>query len=111
MSLTSNRDIQCLNFSHNLINFVPQNLFSNLVSLQKLDLSHNHIHDFDFNVSGLISLVNLNLEDNMISEISEATRKQLIQLAEHIAPQELSLLTCLTINWLAYVQTSLPFPL
>ena len=87
MTLTSNRDIHCLNFSQNLISFVPQNLFSSLVLLQKLDLSHNRIHDFDFNVSGLISLVNLNLEDNMISEIPEATRKQLNQLAEHVAPR------------------------
>ena len=106
MSLTSNRDIQCLNFSHNLIHFVPQNLFSSLVSLQKLDLSHNRLHDFDFNVSGLILLVNLNLEYNKISEISEATRKQLIQLAEHIAPRVITV--DLSNNQLACLCSSIP---
>ena len=33
LSLSSNRNIQILNFAHYLINFVPQNLFSDLVSL------------------------------------------------------------------------------
>ena len=87
VSLSSNRDIQFLSFAYNQINFVPQNLFPNLVSLRQLDLSHNHIHDFDFNISRLYSLENLNLESNMISEIPEATREQLIQLAERIAPR------------------------
>ena len=106
MRLNSNRDIQCLNFSHNLINFVPQNLFSSLVSLQKLDLSHNRIHDFDFNVSGLILLVNLNLEYNKISEIPEATRKQLIHLAKHIAPRVITV--DLSNNQLACLCSSIP---
>ena len=87
VSLNSNTNIQFLNFSHNWINFVPQNFFSNLVSLRKLDLNNNSIHDFDFNISGLYSLENLNLENNQISEIPEATRKQLIQLTERIAPR------------------------
>ena len=89
MSLGSN--IQFLNFSHNQITFVPQNLFSNSVSLQKLDLSHNNIHDFDFDISGLYSLDNLILEYNMISELPDTTRKQLIQLAERIAPRVITL--------------------
>ena len=87
ISLSSNRDIQFLSFAHNEINFVPQNLFSNLVSLQKLDLSNTNIQNFDFNISGLYSLKKMNLENNLISEIPEAARKQLIQLAERIAPQ------------------------
>ena len=110
MMLSSNRDIQFLSFAHNLITCVPKNLFSNLLSLRTLDLSHNHIHDFDFNISGLYSLESLNLENNMISgiqehisglyslenlklknnmisEIQETAREQLIQLAEHITPR------------------------
>ena len=87
VSLSPNRDIQFLNFTHNLITFVPQDLFSNLASLRKLDLSHNNIQNFEFNISGLYSLENLNLEYNMIPEIPEATRKQLIQLTERIAPR------------------------
>ena len=87
VSLSSNGVIQFLNFAHNQINFVPQNVFSNLVSLRQLNLSHNRIHDFDFNISRLYSLENLTLENNMISEIPEATREQLIQLAERIAPR------------------------
>ena len=87
MSLITNREIQFLNFAHNQISFVPPTLFSNLMSLRKLDLSHNHIHDFDFNINELYSLENLNVENNMISEIPEATREQLIQLTEHITPR------------------------
>ena len=106
MSLSSNRHIRCLNYSHNVINFVPQNLFFNLVSLQQLDLSHNRIHDFDFNVSGLISLVNLNLEHNMISKIPEAARKQLNQLAEHVTPRVITI--DLSNNQLDCVCSSIP---
>ena len=87
VSLSSNRGIQFLSFAHNRINFVPQNIFSNLVSLRKLDLSNYRIHDFDFNISKLYSLVNLKLENNMISEIPEAICEQLIQLTERIAPR------------------------
>ena len=58
MSLGAN--IQFLNFSLNLITFVPQNLFSNSLSLLKLDLSHNNIQNFDFNINELHSLENLN---------------------------------------------------
>ena len=104
--LSSNRDIQFLYFAHNQINFVPQNLFSNLGSLQKLDLSNNHIHEFDFNISRLYSLENLNLEYNMISEIPEATRQQLTQFAERIAPRVITV--DLSNNQLVCLCSSIP---
>ena len=104
--LSSNGDIQCLNFAHNQINFLPQNLFSNLLSLRKLDLSNNHIHDFDFNISRLDSLKNLNLENNMISEIPEATHEQLTHLAERITPRVITV--DLSNNQLVCLCSSIP---
>ena len=107
MRLGSNKNIQFLSFAHNLITLVPQNLFSGLVSLKKLDLSHNHIHDFGFNFSGLYSLRKLNVDYNMISYIPEATQKQLIQLAEHIAPRVITV--DLSNNQLACLCSSISF--
>ena len=86
-SIKSVGPIRILSFADNVITSVPYNFFSNLTTLQELDLSHNSIQDFDFNTSGLYSLNNLNLEYNNISDIPEATRQQLIQLVEHVAPQ------------------------
>ena len=86
-SLESVGPIRILNFADNVITSLPYNFFSNVSTLQELDLSHNIIQDFDFNVSALYSLKNLNLEYNMISEIPEATCQELSQLAEHIAPR------------------------
>ena len=83
----ANGSMQNLSFAHNLIRKVNANYFANLVSLRELDLSHNRIERFDFNISGLYSLETLNMEYNMISEIPSATRQQLIQLAERVAPQ------------------------
>ena len=106
LSLSSNRDIQFLSFAQNVITFVPTNLVSDLVSLRKLDLSHNQICNFEFNISGLWSLENLDFGYNMISEIPEATRKQLTLLAEHIAPRVITV--DLSNNQLTCICSSIP---
>ena len=105
-----------LNFANNEITSVPYNFFSNLSTLEELDLGQKSIQDFDFNVSALCSLKNLNLEYNKISEISEATRQQLIQQAEHVAPQIVTVdlsnnslsCSCSSIRYLTFMHQTKP---
>ena len=85
--LKSNGNISFLSFAYNSIQRIPYSIFSHLSTLQKLDLSHNSIQSFDFNLSGLDSLKNLNLQTNEISEVPKATCQQLTQLAERVAPR------------------------
>ena len=115
-SLESVGPIRILNFADNVITSLPYNFFSNVSTLQELDLSHNIIQDFDFNVSALYSLKNLNLEYNMISEIPEATCQELSQLAEHVAPRIVTVdisnnplsCSCLSIYYLTFMNQTKP---
>ena len=87
VTFKSNGNICFLRFAYNSIQRIPYSIFSHLSILQELALSHNSIQTFDFNLSGLYSLRNLNLENNKISEVPEGTFKQLAQLAERVAPR------------------------
>ena len=106
-SVQFSANIQTLSLAYNLISMVPSNLFSKLISLRELDLGHNQIQDFDFNISALHLLEKLSLEYNMLSEIPEVAREQLIQLTEHVAPRVITV--DLSNNQLSCSCSSIPF--
>ena len=117
MRLKSNSThIQNLSFASNDITMIPQNVFSDLVSLHEIDLSNNRIQNFDFNISGLYSLEKLNLEHNTLFEIPEAACQQLRKLAERVAPRVITvdlsnnklLCTCSNILFLTFMKQTKP---
>ena len=115
-SFVSNGNIRVFSFAYNLIQNVPTPLFLELASLHELDLSHNHIEDFDFNISGLHSLENLNMAYNKLSDIPSATQQQLIQLAERVAPRNITVdlsgnplpCSCSNIPYLTFMHQTKP---
>ena len=114
--LKANGNICFLSFAYNSIRRIPYSTFSDLSTLQELDLSDNSIQRFDFNLSGLYSLMNPNLENNKISEIPESTCQQLAQLAELIAPRIITVdlsenplsCSCSNIPFLTFVNQNKP---
>ncbi len=54
-----------LDLSFNRIEFIEENSFSNLKNLQKLDLSHNYLKNFDPQFVALIESTEYNIKNNL----------------------------------------------
>ncbi|KAH3815083.1 hypothetical protein DPMN_143602 [Dreissena polymorpha] len=66
--------LETINMSKNRIYSLTSSLFSQCVSLQKIDLSENYLDIFDLNLHNLRNLSVLNLRNNRLQTLSEPVR-------------------------------------
>ncbi|XP_048244545.1 toll-like receptor 4 [Haliotis rufescens] len=69
--------LEFLNLSLNRIQFLPVNVFRNLVSLKNLNLSENSITKLKVKVSHMTNLTSLNLSSNQIPSLNHMFMSQL----------------------------------
>ena len=71
------QNMRLLNFSNNWIDFLPENVFIYLTTLETLDLSFNRIQNVTFILSSMTKLTEVYLKENKISSIPMKVLKHL----------------------------------
>ena len=69
--------LQDLDLSSNGITVLFTSTFTELVNLERLDLSNNNIEHFDININTLSHLLQINLEINSIHTVNTGVRRKL----------------------------------
>ena len=75
--------IKILKLNNNSIELLDPKI-NELENLEELDLSHNFISNDEINISGLLKLGKVNLSNNQIQDIDQATFNNLLNLTEVI---------------------------
>ncbi|KAK3104074.1 hypothetical protein FSP39_024221 [Pinctada imbricata] len=83
LSFKNLHNLTCIDLSSNKIQVLPDLIFKNLVSMEKLQLSGNLLHYFDSSIEQMKSLKVLNLSQNQLSGLSPKLTHQLDVISEN----------------------------
>ena len=72
----NNTNLVSLTMAYNGLTYLPQNIFAFNTKLEKLDLRGNKLNQIHFEISNLISLIDLDFKSNLIEYLDASSRRQ-----------------------------------